>query len=173
MQTQRDDVSSPSPLPVHKIVLFFYYIQYNLLHCVLRWLSVGRLTAEVSVYQSTNPGQKLPSLPSSYLFFCGASWCPRVARCRSVLLNGPQCSVLSLSCDLWSVWTAWPTDAGRRGKPGGISVTSEETDHNSIVQGISWVRACNRHPARIYAARMKIWYISTAGNCLSALHRDL
>ena len=37
------------------------------------------------------------------------AWCPHVTRCRSTCCwMGPSVLPL-LSCDLWSVWTAWPT----------------------------------------------------------------
>lgn len=143
----------------------FYYIQYNLPYqhtnqCFIKPLHEETFTklSCLLVCQDTYYGQRSLLFPFFLLF----SLCFLVPTCCILLVWAAEWApvfALSLSCGLWSVWTAWPKEAVRRGEPVVIWVRAKETGHNSIVKALSQTQACNKHQVHIYADQMKIWHI--------------
>lgn len=74
-----------------------------------------RLSPEFS--EDLSRHRTLVFLPLLSLFLSSVSRCPRVIHSWSGAAEWVPVFALSLSCDLWSVWTAWPTEAASRRQP--------------------------------------------------------
>lgn len=111
-------------------------------------------------------GPKLFLFPFLSVFF---SLCFSVPTCYTLLVQAAEWAPVFrplLSCDLWSVWTAWPTEAARRREPRDTHIRAKETRHNSNLKAVN---QCI-HVTRINCTLMWVrWKYDIYGDCNTLL----